>query len=76
MYFRVSLSAHTKFCQNPTRFSGVKSTFQEPGKSYILHGPLEGHNTNYVPSKNILILIRSKQKVMGVFTKTQLADCR
>jgi hypothetical protein len=49
MYSRVSLSAHTKFCPNPTRFSGVKPTFQERGKSYILHGPLEGRNTNYVP---------------------------
>jgi hypothetical protein len=27
-------------------------------------------------SKNVLILIRSKQKVMGVFSMTQLADYR
>jgi hypothetical protein len=37
MYSRVSLSAHTKFCPNVTRFS------------YKLHGSLEGRNTNYVP---------------------------
>jgi hypothetical protein len=49
MYSRVSLSANTKLCPNPIRFSGLKSTFQERGKSYILHGPLEGRNTNYVP---------------------------
>jgi hypothetical protein len=48
LYSRVSLSAHTKFGPNLTRFSWVKSTFQEQGKSYILHGPLAGHNTNYV----------------------------
>jgi hypothetical protein len=80
MYSRATLSAHTKFCPNLTTFSWVKSTFQERGKSYILHGPLEGSNTNYVPvgeytSKNVLILIRSKQKVMGVFRMTQLAYC-
>jgi hypothetical protein len=49
MYSRVSLSAHTKNNPNLTRFSWVKSTFQKRGKSYILHGPLEGRNTNYVP---------------------------
>jgi hypothetical protein len=49
MYSRVSLSAHNCFCPNLTKFSWVKSTFQERGKSCILHGPLEGHNTNYVP---------------------------
>jgi hypothetical protein len=49
MYSMVSLSAHTQFCPNLTRFCLVKSTFREQGKSYILHGPLERPNTNYVP---------------------------